>query len=158
MESRGITFIMHACMNMWQKYFDTGVHPYIYCENSRFLLINNQLQIDGSIEATDDESDYGEDGRHWLKFDSVKSLLLDGSGTINGNGNSWWQNSCKVNKDLVLYPICILFNFLYVIKLLIADSLTHIWYTTWFDLFDKLMLTICMNSISICSLVGMHQL
>ncbi|KAG6694172.1 hypothetical protein I3842_09G036600 [Carya illinoinensis] len=60
------------------------------------------IQISGSIEASDDQSDYGEDGRHWLLFDSVQNLSVEGGGTINGNGKLWWQNSCKINKDLAL--------------------------------------------------------
>ncbi|KAG6694170.1 hypothetical protein I3842_09G036600 [Carya illinoinensis] len=59
-------------------------------------------KISGSIEASDDQSDYGEDGRHWLLFDSVQNLSVEGGGTINGNGKLWWQNSCKINKDLAL--------------------------------------------------------
>ncbi|KAF3442558.1 hypothetical protein FNV43_RR16474 [Rhamnella rubrinervis] len=59
-----------------------------------------KVQIEGSIEASDDESDYGKDSRHWLQFDSVQNLVLEGGGTINGNGHKWWQNSCKTNKTL----------------------------------------------------------
>ncbi|KAF5474130.1 hypothetical protein F2P56_006058 [Juglans regia] len=58
------------------------------------------LQISGTIEASNDRSDYGQDGRHWLLFDSVQDLSVEGGGTINGNGKIWWQNSCKTNKDL----------------------------------------------------------
>lgn len=60
-------------------------------------------QIYGIIEASDDRSDYEEDERHWLVFDKVENLLVEGGGTIDGNGNIWWQNSCKVDKDLVSY-------------------------------------------------------
>ncbi|OMO71482.1 Glycoside hydrolase, family 28 [Corchorus olitorius] len=60
------------------------------------------VQIYGNIEASDDRSDYKEDRRHWIMFDSVSNMLVDGggSGIINGKGQIWWQNSCKVNKDL----------------------------------------------------------
>ncbi|KAK4485426.1 hypothetical protein RD792_008066 [Penstemon davidsonii] len=56
------------------------------------------FQIGGTILASDDRSDYSKDGRHWLIFDSVQNLVVQGGGTINGNGNIWWQNSCKINK------------------------------------------------------------
>lgn len=58
------------------------------------------------MEASDDMSDYKEDTRHWLIFDSINNLLIDGGGTgnINGNGKIWWQNSCKINKTLVSLP------------------------------------------------------
>ncbi|XP_062005466.1 polygalacturonase-like [Rosa rugosa] len=57
------------------------------------------VQIVGTLEASDDRSDFHQDGKHWLIFDSVRNLLLDGGGTINGNGKQWWQNSCKINKS-----------------------------------------------------------
>ncbi|GFY96227.1 polygalacturonase ADPG2-like protein [Actinidia rufa] len=58
------------------------------------------MQIYGTIEASDDRSDYSKDGKHWLVFDSVQNLRVEGGGTINGNGKIWWQNSCKTNKAL----------------------------------------------------------
>uniref|UniRef100_A0A7N2M460 Polygalacturonase n=1 Tax=Quercus lobata TaxID=97700 RepID=A0A7N2M460_QUELO len=60
-----------------------------------------KVQISGTLEASNDRSDYSQDGRHWLLFDSVQNLIVDGGGTINGNGKIWWQNSCKVNKALI---------------------------------------------------------
>ncbi|PRQ44662.1 putative polygalacturonase [Rosa chinensis] len=60
------------------------------------------VQIVGTLEASDDRSDFRQDGKHWLIFDSVRKLLLDGGGTINGNGKEWWQNSCKINKSKAL--------------------------------------------------------
>ncbi|XVE95966.1 hypothetical protein REPUB_Repub02eG0181100 [Reevesia pubescens] len=61
---------------------------------------NLTIQIYGSIEASDDISDYKGDRRHWLIFDTVDNLLIEGGGNINGNGKIWWQNSCKIDKDL----------------------------------------------------------
>ncbi|KAK8600630.1 hypothetical protein V6N12_050483 [Hibiscus sabdariffa] len=63
---------------------------------------NLTVQIYGSMEASDDMSDYKEDRRHWLIFDRVDNLLIKGGGNINGNGKIWWQNSCKINKHLAL--------------------------------------------------------
>uniref|UniRef100_A0A2N9IYY6 endo-polygalacturonase n=1 Tax=Fagus sylvatica TaxID=28930 RepID=A0A2N9IYY6_FAGSY len=57
-----------------------------------------KVQISGTIEASNDRSDYSQDGRHWLIFENVQNLLFEGGGTINGNGKIWWQNSCKINK------------------------------------------------------------
>ncbi|CAI9779455.1 unnamed protein product [Fraxinus pennsylvanica] len=42
---------------------------------------------------------YCKDGRHWLIFDSVQDLMLQGGGIFNGNGNVWWKNSCKIDKS-----------------------------------------------------------
>ncbi|XP_022766693.1 polygalacturonase-like [Durio zibethinus] len=60
---------------------------------------NLRVEIYGTIEASDDQSDYNEDSRHWLVFDSVENLVVEGGGTINGNGQIWWENSCKRKKD-----------------------------------------------------------
>ncbi|KAL2320769.1 hypothetical protein Fmac_029738 [Flemingia macrophylla] len=59
---------------------------------------NIEVQFSGTLEASDDPSDYSEDSRHWLVFDNIQKLFISGGGTINGNGNIWWQNSCKRNK------------------------------------------------------------
>ncbi|GER25880.1 pectin lyase-like superfamily protein [Striga asiatica] len=56
------------------------------------------MQIAGTIMASNDRSDYIKDSRHWLTFESVQNLVVTGGGTINGNGNIWWKNSCKTNK------------------------------------------------------------
>ncbi|KAE8681837.1 Polygalacturonase [Hibiscus syriacus] len=64
---------------------------------------NLTVEMSGNIAASDDRSDYKEDNRHWLTFDGVDNLLVEGGGgKINGNGNIWWQNSCKINKTLAL--------------------------------------------------------
>ncbi|KAG5080571.1 hypothetical protein JHK86_004636 [Glycine max] len=60
---------------------------------------NIEVQISGTIEASENLSDYSEDLTHWLTFDSVEKLSVKGGGTIHGNGNIWWQNSCKPCKD-----------------------------------------------------------
>ncbi|KHN07379.1 Polygalacturonase [Glycine soja] len=59
---------------------------------------NVEVQISGTLEASDDPSDYEDDRRHWLVFDNVKKLFVYGGGTIDGNGKIWWKNSCKRNK------------------------------------------------------------
>ncbi|CAA0812746.1 Polygalacturonase ADPG1 [Striga hermonthica] len=56
------------------------------------------MQIAGTIMASNDRSDYIKDSSHWLTFDRVQNLVVTGGGTINGNGNIWWKNSCKTNK------------------------------------------------------------
>ncbi|CAN4089927.1 unnamed protein product [Withania somnifera] len=58
------------------------------------------MQIYGTLLASENTSDYSKDSRHWLLFSSVQNLVIGGSGIINGNGKIWWQNSCKINKNL----------------------------------------------------------
>ncbi|KAL5154896.1 Polygalacturonase [Glycine soja] len=59
---------------------------------------NVEVQISGTLDASDDPSDYEDDSKHWLVFDNIKKLFVYGGGTIDGNGNIWWKNSCKRNK------------------------------------------------------------
>ncbi|KAJ6425812.1 hypothetical protein OIU84_026400 [Salix udensis] len=61
---------------------------------------NIAFQVHGTIEASGNQSDYKKDGKHWLVFDRVENLVVDGGGVIDGNGMIWWENSCKVNKSL----------------------------------------------------------
>ncbi|KAG6638402.1 hypothetical protein CIPAW_10G032400 [Carya illinoinensis] len=70
------------------------------------------MQIYGTIEASEDQSDYSDDRRHWLVIERVENLIVEGGGTIDGNGKIWWQNSCKINKTLPCKhaPTAITFN------------------------------------------------
>ncbi|KAL6542964.1 hypothetical protein OROHE_010484 [Orobanche hederae] len=52
-------------------------------------------KIAGTIIESDNFSDYSKDERQWITFDSVQNLLVDGGGTFNGKGKTWWDNSCK---------------------------------------------------------------
>ncbi|KAI3880915.1 hypothetical protein MKX03_024611 [Papaver bracteatum] len=61
---------------------------------------NITVKIDGAIEASADRSDYKRDVRHWIIFMKIKNLVVEGHGTIDGNGNIWWKNSCKIKKSL----------------------------------------------------------
>ncbi|KAI3782558.1 hypothetical protein L2E82_12609 [Cichorium intybus] len=58
------------------------------------------MQISGTILASTQQSKYKKDERHWLRVDKVENLLIEGGGVIDGNGDIWWSNSCKVNKTL----------------------------------------------------------
>ncbi|XP_021280675.1 polygalacturonase [Herrania umbratica] len=58
------------------------------------------LKIYGTIKASTDHSDYQKHGRRWLYFNNVQNLRVVGGGIINGNGRTWWEKSCKINKAL----------------------------------------------------------
>ncbi|KAJ4711617.1 putative Polygalacturonase [Melia azedarach] len=60
------------------------------------------MKIYGTIKATVRVSDYNKDPRHWLVFQNVNNLRVEGGGTINGNGKIWWRQSCKVNTALAI--------------------------------------------------------
>lgn len=59
------------------------------------------FQIYGTIEASSDQSDYEKDPTEWLKFENLENLRVEGGGYINGNGETWWQKSCKRNPKFV---------------------------------------------------------
>ncbi|ONK55775.1 uncharacterized protein A4U43_C10F860 [Asparagus officinalis] len=62
---------------------------------------NVSVMIKGTLQASSDQSDWdGADGRHWILFAGINNLHVAGGGTINGNGQIWWKNSCKINKSL----------------------------------------------------------
>ncbi|KAL0561869.1 hypothetical protein IC582_002314 [Cucumis melo] len=58
------------------------------------------FQIEGTVKASPHISDYEKDRRHWIIFQNLLGLRVEGKGIINGNGRKWWLNSCKVNKTL----------------------------------------------------------
>ncbi|XP_020519751.1 polygalacturonase isoform X2 [Amborella trichopoda] len=61
------------------------------------------VKISGTIEAPSDRDLWIKNGsRHWLLFSHVNNLSVEGGGTINGNGEIWWENSCKIDKSKAL--------------------------------------------------------
>ncbi|CAH9088260.1 unnamed protein product [Cuscuta europaea] len=57
------------------------------------------LKVFGSIVAPEDPEVWnGLDRNKWLYFMNVKHLSVKGRGTINGKGQRWWDESCKINK------------------------------------------------------------
>ncbi|KAL8262391.1 hypothetical protein R6Q59_023740 [Mikania micrantha] len=59
---------------------------------------NLKVKIYGTIKASSHKSDYDEDRRHWIVFEDLEDLTVEGGGTINGNGRIWWIKSCKVDE------------------------------------------------------------
>ncbi|KAK8555503.1 hypothetical protein V6N13_046032 [Hibiscus sabdariffa] len=65
------------------------------------LVLKVSFSIYGTLKASTDHSDYEDNRRRWLYFDNVQNLRVEGGGTIDGNGRTWWEKSCKINKALV---------------------------------------------------------
>ncbi|PIA42467.1 hypothetical protein AQUCO_02000129v1 [Aquilegia coerulea] len=55
------------------------------------------FKIFGTIMSPKPAAWKGIDSTQWLAFRRVSSLTVDGYGTINGQGSSWWSLSCKNN-------------------------------------------------------------
>jgi hypothetical protein len=70
-------------------------------------------QIQGTLEAPSNRSVWLDGNDHpdrWITFEDIDNLHVTGGGTLNGNGQEWWINSCKRNKSMVctwsLAPPC----------------------------------------------------
>ncbi|XP_059309871.1 polygalacturonase-like [Lycium ferocissimum] len=106
----GSTDDTNAFQKAWKEVCSSStIVNYVVSQNKKYLLkpikfsgpckSSITMQIYGTLLASDDTSDYSKDSNHWLLFDSVENLVV-GGGVINGNGKTWWQNSCKINKTL----------------------------------------------------------
>ncbi|KAK4432130.1 Polygalacturonase [Sesamum alatum] len=107
----GSTDDTKAFENAWKEACSSSDNVTFMVPNSRSYLLKPlrfsgpcnsnmiKMEIAGTLIASDDRSDYKKDTRHWLRFDSVENLVVEGGGTIDGNGNVWWRNSCKINKN-----------------------------------------------------------
>ncbi|KAM0849919.1 hypothetical protein ACQ4PT_053428 [Festuca glaucescens] len=59
------------------------------------------FMVKGTLVAPPSRSAWSEDSRsHWIMIQGVSGLTVTGGGTVNGNGDDWWKNSCKTNKVL----------------------------------------------------------
>ncbi|WOL04977.1 polygalacturonase-like [Canna indica] len=64
---------------------------------------NVKVVVEGAIQASNNIADWGQENpSYWIKFDGVDNLIVQGGGTINGNGKTWWQNSCKRKQSSAL--------------------------------------------------------
>ncbi|KAK8961302.1 Polygalacturonase-2 [Platanthera guangdongensis] len=58
------------------------------------------VMIEGTIQASSDISDWkGMNRRLWILFNNIENLSVGGGGIVNGNGKTWWQKSCKIDKS-----------------------------------------------------------
>ncbi|KAK1386630.1 Endo-polygalacturonidase [Heracleum sosnowskyi] len=97
-----------AFKKAWDEACSSSGAVFVVPENKEYLLKQIRfegpceaamtVQIKGTLLASDDRGDYKKDKRHWLIFDSVDDLVVEGGGVIDGSGEIWWKNSCKVNK------------------------------------------------------------
>ncbi|XAR65078.1 Polygalacturonase [Bertholletia excelsa] len=58
-----------------------------YCE------ANILFQLDGTIIAPTNSKAWGSGLLQWLEFSKLKGITIKGSGTIDGRGSVWWQDS-----------------------------------------------------------------
>lgn len=66
------------------------------CKSSSVVFM-----IKGTLVAPRSRSAWSQKGTsRWILIQGVTGLTVSGGGTINGNGDVWWSNSCKVNRAL----------------------------------------------------------
>ncbi|GAB2300341.1 hypothetical protein Dimus_034379 [Dionaea muscipula] len=76
------------------------VYPVVFLGPCYAKSIN--FQILGNILAPDSPSAWEElDRSQWLVFREVTGLAVYGSGTIDGQGSGWWNQSCKYHPHLI---------------------------------------------------------
>ncbi|RWR72668.1 Polygalacturonase [Cinnamomum micranthum f. kanehirae] len=94
----------------WKEACSSG-SVFIVPENKNYLLkqitfsgpckSDLQVKIRGTIIASSDQSDWvGHNRKRWIEFEDINDLTVEGGGTINGNGETWWDSSCKRKKSL----------------------------------------------------------
>ncbi|KAL7083595.1 hypothetical protein ACP275_14G173700 [Erythranthe tilingii] len=54
------------------------------------------IEIQGTIKSFPQMYDIPR--RLWIKFEDVRNIDVYGGGTIDGNGEVWWKNSCRIKK------------------------------------------------------------
>ncbi|KAG8492434.1 hypothetical protein CXB51_009707 [Gossypium anomalum] len=76
--------------------------------NGKHCNSNNiTFQIDGRIIAPTKPSAWEckTNCHHWIGFKNFDGLHIQGSGTINGQGDNWWKLSCKDNQKVIVYIV-----------------------------------------------------
>nr|GME13863.1 polygalacturonase QRT2-like [Ipomoea batatas] len=110
----GTTNDTQAFLNAWRDACGSRVEsPLVIIPQSfRFLVFpltfwgpcNSQkiyFMISGEIIAPSSMGTWkGRDASEWVVFRDVKGLTIDGSGTIDGQGKPWWDNSCRYHPSL----------------------------------------------------------
>lgn len=62
---------------------------------------NINFKISGTLLAPYSPSAWsGQDSGQWLAFNGVTGLHVDGFGALNGQGEAWWDQSCRSHPDL----------------------------------------------------------
>ncbi|KAL6867389.1 hypothetical protein ACP4OV_015413 [Aristida adscensionis] len=106
-----------AFLGAWRAACNASDHPALLLvpEGKTYLLMPVTFQgpcravsvtamIKGTLEAPSNRSVWLDHKlQAWIMFDGVDRLRVLGGGTLNGNGQQWWANSCKVNTSMALY-------------------------------------------------------
>ncbi|KAK3145729.1 hypothetical protein QOZ80_3BG0256630 [Eleusine coracana subsp. coracana] len=87
------------------------------CKSSSILV-----SVQGTLVASPNRGDWNDKNRrHWIVFRGVNKLTVNGGGTVDGSGETWWKNSCKINKALPCKEAPTALSFHYCTNLRVED-------------------------------------
>jgi hypothetical protein len=71
-------------------------------------------KVDGTIMTPDGPESWLKNNskRQWLVFYRVNGMSLEGSGSIDGRGQKWWDLPCKPHKVYILLVPVSIFRFI----------------------------------------------
>ncbi|XP_031113893.1 polygalacturonase QRT2-like isoform X1 [Ipomoea triloba] len=105
----GTTDDSEAFLRAWNKFCNSRGSMLVIPNRRTYMLSpthfsgpcypNLKLRLYGTIKAYGNKNDYKNDRHRWLKFSDLKNFMVDGGGVIDGNGQQWWKESCKVQKS-----------------------------------------------------------
>lgn len=135
----------HAFKQAWEAVCsDENQNPSMLIPRGRSFLVgpitfqgpckslNIHLQLSGSIVAPKDpEAWTGCENVCWIYFTGVAGLFINGSGTINGNGQRWWTTPSRTRVNgTCTKPTVVQFNYCNGLRLsgieLVNSSRDHI--------------------------------
>eukprot|EP01018_Ginkgo_biloba_P014836 Gb_33196 [translate_table: standard] len=99
-----------AFLAAWQAACNCSSPSIVYVPSGKFLLNpvsfqgpcmndNITMQVIGELIASADKSLWnGEDSNYWLQFKDVNRLTVEGGGSLDGQGASWWE-TCTEDTD-----------------------------------------------------------
>ncbi|XP_002974127.2 polygalacturonase [Selaginella moellendorffii] len=56
---------------------------------------NTKIRIEGNIHAPDASSWSNSNSAPWIQIKNLEGLKVEATGTLDGNGASWWSRACK---------------------------------------------------------------
>eukprot|EP01018_Ginkgo_biloba_P031288 Gb_27331 [translate_table: standard] len=94
----------------WNSACSSSKHSVVHIPGGEYLLHpvafkgpceahNITVQVVGNLIASRENRLWNDQGLdYWLHFKDVNGLTVEGGGSLHGNGEFWWNESCSVNK------------------------------------------------------------